>query len=186
MTLVELEQYVDKYGREIYSFCLHLTGSVQEGEDLYQDTFLKAVENIDRISKDLNPKSFLLSISIKLWKNRVRKYAWRQRIACMESLDERCDYELEMEHISMAAGDSTVSSAPELQIVQREQNACVRRYIRELPEKYQIPVYLLYVADISVKEVAECMKLPMGTVKSRLYKARLILKEKLEAAGYDK
>lgn len=186
MTLVELEQCIDVYGKDIYSFCLHITGSVQEGEDLYQDTFLKAMEHIDKINSAQNPKSFLLSISIKLWKNRVRKYAWRQRIAGMESLDERCNYETGMENRSVAVGDTLFSYTPEMQMVQREQNACVRRYIKELPEKYQVPVYLIYVTELSVKEVADCMKLPEGTVKSRLHKARAILKEKLEVAGYDK
>ena len=49
MTIVDLEQCIDLYGKDIYSFCCYATGSIQEGEELYQDTFLKAVELIDRI-----------------------------------------------------------------------------------------------------------------------------------------
>ena len=49
MTNLELEQFITEYGREIYSFCVSLCGSRQEADDLYQDTFLTALEKIDRI-----------------------------------------------------------------------------------------------------------------------------------------
>ena len=69
-------------------FCCHLTGNVQEAEELYQDTFLKAVELMKNIDYENNPKSFLISIALRLWKNKKRKYAWRMRIAGTESLIE--------------------------------------------------------------------------------------------------
>ena len=55
-----------------------------------------------------------------------------------------------------------------------------------LPEKYRIPVYLYYSAELSVKEIAEVMKIPEGTVKSRMNKAKHLLKKELEALGYDR
>ncbi len=88
MTITELEQCIDSYGKDIYGFCRQITGSIQQGEDLYQDTFMKAVELSEKIDLNHNPKSYLLSIAVRLWKNRRRKYAWRQRIAGMESLDK--------------------------------------------------------------------------------------------------
>ena len=54
-------------------FCCHLTGNVQEAEELYQDTFLKAVELMKNIDYENNPKSFLISIALRLWKNKKRK-----------------------------------------------------------------------------------------------------------------
>lgn len=178
MTITELEQCVDDYGKDIYSFCRQITGSIQEGEELYQDTFLKAVELLSRISIDQNPKSFLLSIAVRLWKNKRRKFAWRQRIAGMESLDEKA----EKTELSYYAGNRM----PEEEILAREKNTLVRRYMMEIPEKYRIVVYLYYSAELSVKEIADCLKLPEGTVKSRLHKARTMIKERLEADGYEK
>lgn len=178
MTITELEQCVDSYGREIYSFCRQITGSRQEAEDLYQDTFMKAVELSDRIETAGNPRSYLLSIAVRLWKNRRRKYAWRQRITGAESLDARLE----------AGGlpDSGTGTAPETEILAREQAAFVRRCIQELDENYRLPVSLFYSAELSVKEIADCLNLPEGTVKSRLHKARALIKEKLEVAGYDR
>lgn len=178
MTTTELEQCIDEYGKDIYSFCRQITGSTLEGEELYQDTFLKALELSERMDKEKNPKSFLLSIAIRLWKNRRRKYAWRQRIAGMESLDAKTE-------TSGLAGD-TVERLPEEEILIREQSSLVRKCIAELSEKYRIPVYLFYSAELSVKEISDCLRLPEGTVKSRLHKARKMIKERLEAYGYDK
>ena len=178
MIIAELEQCIDQYGKDIYSFCRYATGSIQEGEELYQDTFLKAVELMEKVDVNQNPRSFLLSIAIKLWKNKRRKYAWRQRIAGMESLEEKEEYQ----NIPNNLDDSL----PEERLLQKEQNALVHLCLQELSQKYQILLYLYYTSELSTKEIAACLKLPEGTVKSRLHKARILLKEKLEVAGYDK
>ena len=176
MTIVELEQCIDIYGNDIYSFCRHATGSIQEGEELYQDTFLKAVELLERMDINQNPKSYLLSIAVGLWKNKRRKYAWRQRIAGMESLEEKDEYQ----NIPSREGNAL----PEQNLLQKEQNDLIHKCIRKLPEKYQILLYLYYASEFSISEIAVCLKQPEGTVKSRLHKARKLLKEKLEVAGY--
>ena len=93
MNKLQLEQCIREYGREIYFFCYHLTGNVQEAKELYQDTFLKAVELMKNINYENNPKSFLISIALRLWKNKKRKYAWRMRIAETESLIEETEVE---------------------------------------------------------------------------------------------
>ena len=168
MNILQLEQCIRDYGKEIYSFCLHLTGSVQEAEDLYQDTFLKAMELITSIDYEKNPKSFLLSIALRLWKNKKRKYAWRMRIAGTESLVEEAVENLEGEQY------------PEEEIICKETHEMVRNAVARLEEKYRIPVYLHYTAQLSVDEIARVLKIPQGTVKTRLYKARKLLKEELE------
>lgn len=54
MTIQELEQFIATYGTDIYSFCVYLTGNRPEAEELYQDTFLKTLELLDKIQKDGN------------------------------------------------------------------------------------------------------------------------------------
>lgn len=177
MTIAELEECIDKYGKDIYGFCSHITGNTQEGEELYQDTFLKAVEHLKKMDITQNPKSFLLSIAVGLWKNKKRKYAWRQRIAGMESLEDKEEYK----NIPSDMDDVL----PEQTLLQKEQNEIIHTCIKNLSEKYQLILYLYYSSEISTKEIAACLKLPEGTVKSRLHKARMLVKEQLEVAGYD-
>ena len=66
--------------------------------------------------------------------------------------------------------------AQEVQILKDE--------LKMLSDKYQIPLVLYYMEEQSVTEIAKVMKLPKGTVKSRLYKARIILKERLIQRGF--
>ena len=73
----------------------------------------------------------------------------------------------------------------EEQVIQEELWQIVRRETQALPEKWRIPVYLYYTAQLSIEEIAKILKLPGGTVKSRLHKARRMMKKRLEDCGYE-
>lgn len=170
MNDIQLEQCINEYGRDIYAFCSQLTKSTQEAEDLYQDTFLKAVELGGKIDFEKNPKSYLVSIALRIWKNRKRKYAWRSRIAVAEQIVE--------EVVSTeAAGQSQSVEETFLRQELREQ---VRAAVEKLDDRYRVPVYLYYTLQLPVEQIGKIMKLPQGTVKSRLHKARKLLKQELE------
>lgn len=169
MTMNELENWIETYGKEIYSFCRYLTGSRQEADDLYQDTFVKAVEQCKRMDAGQNPKSFLLTVAMNLWKNKKRKYAWRNRIAAMESLGNEKIHMLESEE-----------ETPEETFVSKEEKEMVYGAVSVLDEKYKSVILLYYMEDMNLSEIAGILNLPIGTVKSRLHKARMILKKELE------
>ena len=94
MTMKELEMCIEVYGRDIYTFCVWLAKNQEYADDLYQDTFLTAIEVIDRIDSEENMKSYLLSISIHIWKNRKRKWAWRNRVAPTVEITEDFNVDL--------------------------------------------------------------------------------------------
>lgn len=178
MTLRELEQCIESYGTEIYSFGVYLTGNRPETEELYQDTFLKAMEVLDRIQEEGNPKSYLLSIAIRLWKNRNRKMFRRNRIAPTKSTEET--------PVETAVPGAAEYSEVEEGMLRREEIRQVQEIMGGLPDKYRIPLCLYYGEELSVEEIAGCLQIPQGTVKSRLHKGREKMKEELEAAGYDR
>lgn len=180
MTKVDLEKCIEKYGTEIYSFCRYLTGSTQEGEELYQDTFLKAMEILDKLDEEKNPKGYLLSTAIKLWKNKHRKYAWRKRIVNMESLEEIIENHGEPLDIQAK------QKLPEEKVLATEQVIFVQDIVSSLPEKYRLILYLYFTVELSLKEISACLKVPEGTVKSRLYKAKQLVKKELEGTEYDR
>ena len=62
----------------------------------------------------------------------------------------------------------------------------IQKIVADLPEKFRILIHLYYSADLSIQEIAETLKIPEGTVKSRLNKARQLLKKELEEIGYDR
>ena len=81
MNKTELEQCIDAYGRDLFAFCKQLAGSIPEAEELYQDTFMTILEKLYSISMEGNPKQYFISVCLRLWKNRQRKFAWRKRLA---------------------------------------------------------------------------------------------------------
>ena len=94
MSREELEKYIYAYGKDLFSFCCLVTGSRQEAEDLYQDTFLKMYEVREGLSVEKNPKSFLMGVSVNLYRNRRRKYAIRRRILGTETAMEDAETQL--------------------------------------------------------------------------------------------
>ena len=170
MTKQELEQCIHEYGKDIYSFCKHLTCNQQEADDLYQDTFLTAMELQQKIDRKENPKSYLLSIAVRIWKNRKRKYAWRNRIAPTETLIEECN----------EGAIVGTEASPEEVLISGEKAGIVRRAVDKLPERLKVCVLLFYMEELSVMQIASVLKVPEGTVKSRLYQARKRLEKELE------
>ncbi len=171
MNDTQLLQCIEEHGKNVYSFCCQLTQSKQEAEELYQDTFLKAVELKGRMDWEKNPGSYLISIALRIWKNKKRKYAWRSRIAGMEELDE-----------GTASRESAgqEGGSPEEIFLKQELHRQVQAAVAGLEEKYRIPVYLYYAQQFSTAQIGKMLKLPQGTVKSRLHKARELLKKELE------
>ena len=175
MSREELEKYIYAYGKDLFSFCCLVTGSRQEAEDLYQDTFLKMYEARERLMVEKNPKSFLMGVSVNLYRNRRRKYAIRRRILGAETAMEDAETQLSCE------GRGT-----EEQILYKEECELLRRMVKELPDKYRIPVVLFYMEELSLEEIGGILHAPEGTVKSRLHRAKKILRQRLEESHYEK
>lgn len=170
MDRVQLKQCIEEYGKDVYTFCSQITRNREEAEDLYQDTFLKAVELKEKIDYNRNPRSYLVSIALRIWKNRRRKFAWRKRIA------EICAFTEETAQNGMLVQEESAENT----VLKNELEEQVRKAVENLSEKYRIPVYLYYTLQLSVEEIANVLEIPQGTVKSRLHKARRLLKRELE------
>lgn len=179
MNTYEFEQFVQNNGKDILRFCRMTCGNQESGNELYQDTMLKLLEKRQHLDFKQNVRSYALSISILLWKNKKKKYANRNRLLPMESIDR-----LENEENPFIADVTAIS--PESYILQEEVNKTVRQMVANLPEKYRTSIYLYYSANMSVQEIAKMLHIPEGTVKSRMNKARQLLKDKLEVSGYDR
>lgn len=174
LELEDIEKIISEYGNVIYKFCIKLTGNKEDGEDLYQQTFLKAIELKHRIDKNNNPRSFLVSVAIKTWKNSVRKNNRRELIIPSVNMN---DYEL------IDVKDTKTDT--EEDIIKKETEYEVNLVVIKLDDKFRLPTIMYYTAQMSVDEIAKSLKIPKGTVKSRLHKSRQIIKKELEDMGYE-
>ena len=175
----EFEQFVQENGNDILNFCKMQTMNVEYGNELYQDTMLKLLEKQRMLDSNQNVKAYALSVAILLWKNKKKKYFKRNKIASFRSLDEI------MTTDQSVLEDSVVPS-PEGIVLESEDIKMVQSIIAELPEKLKIPILLYYSSNMKIDEIADCMKQSPNTVKTRLRRAKSIIKEKLEALGYDR
>ena len=163
-----LEHYIEAYGTDIYSFCIRLTQNRELAEELYQDTFLAMCEKEDW-KEEGNVKSYLLGITIKLWQNRKRKFAWRKRIAADIPLSKE-------QGLEAFSADENL----EQHMVSKEEQEAVWKAVYKLPEQLRIVILLYYMEDFKVAEIAEKLSLSISNVKSKLMRARRYLKQELE------
>lgn len=167
---MDISDLIGLYGDNVYAFCRKLAKNKADTDDLYQDTFLKAMERCHNIEENRNPKGFLISIAVKLWKNKSRKYARRSKIAPQEELIDGADY-------SYIFFDNMT---PEDIVISRELIVTIHRAVDTLNDKLRLPLYLYYTADMSNREIANILKIPQGTVKSRLFKAKRLVRDYME------
>lgn len=161
---------IDEYSNSVYKFCRSLTYSKEDAEDLFQETFLWALEQPNKTNASDNPQNFLFSTALYIWKSWKRKYARRNRLAPVEPLDE-----------SVESGIDVESS-----YIIQEENRLVRELVEDLPDKFRIPIILYYTIEMSISDIAATLHLPPGTVKSRLYKARKLVEKGLVSIEYEK
>lgn len=179
MNTNEFEQFIQDNGKDILRFCRMTCGDKESGDELYQDTMLKLLEKKEHLDFRQNIKSYALSVSMLLWKNKRKKYANRKRLVPTESIDR-----MEEEN-NLTIKDLTVNS-PENYMIQMDISNAVQQIVANLPEMYRMPIHLYYSANMSVQEIAQVLHIPEGTVKSRMNKARRLLKIELEVLGYDR
>ena len=162
MNQFDLEQFMESHGRDILSFCSYLTGNREEDEDLCQDVFVQGFESAERIENEVHAKRFFLSMAVHLWKNRKRKYAWRQRI-----VDEQV-----VPIAKMESEQNESEQTPEQVAIRQEEKEYIRKCVKMLSKKKQIVVLLYYMEELKEKEIAEMLGIPLSTVKSRLREAK--------------
>lgn len=171
MTAKEFEELLDVYGNDVYRFCLHIMRNKENADDLYQDTVLTAFRKVDTLNLSDNPKSYLLSVAVKLSHNFFRK-------------EKRTS-----EKIILSA-DETLNNLPDnadiqLSTEKEAMRIALRKAVASLEEKYRIPVVLYYFDEQNIGFISNIMKIPEGTVKSRLHKARTLIAEALKKEGFD-
>lgn len=170
----ELEKCINEFGTEIYRFCMKLCMNKANAEDLYQQIFLKALESDMNLDWEQNPKALFFSLAHNLWKSDQRKKARRAAIAPCDNLDDESE--------NLLYSDENV----EEKVFRKELISQTNKIIESLPEKIRIPLTLYYLFELPVEQIAQTVKKPPGTIKSRLFKGRSLIKKRLEELGYGK
>ncbi|MGB3683511.1 MAG: sigma-70 family RNA polymerase sigma factor [Rubrobacteraceae bacterium] len=134
-------------------------------EDLVQETFLKAYDRLETFNPDYRFKTWLMTIANNLGVDTLR----RRR----EIVEFNADL-----HSGPSQGPE--ARGPEAQAVEADRSQSLHEAILGLPETYSVPLILRYTEEMSYAEIAESLGITTSAVKSRLFRARNMLGEKLE------
>lgn len=151
----------------LYSYALVLTRNPAEAEDLVQETYIRAIQAMERLRPDSNMKGWLFRILRNVWLNHLRKLRNGPQMVGIEVDNRAANNVVEP---SRDSHDLYVSK------VEAEQ---VRAAIQELPVNFREIILLREYEDLSYQEIASVMDCPIGTVMSRLARARARLRELL-------
>ncbi len=165
------EELVKRYDRNVFRIAQHITQNREDAEDVVQDAFLKAYGNLDQFQEQSKFYTWLVRIAVNEALMKLR----RRRPERTVSLDQ----EVQTEEDSMPREVADWSPNPEQQYNQAELREILSKTIQGLPSSFRTVFVLRDVEGLSTEETAEALGLSIPAVKSRLLRARLQLRERL-------
>lgn len=157
----------------LYNYALYLTTDREEASDLLQETFLKAYRFFDKYEPGTNAKAWLYRIMRNTYINEYRRV--KRQPGTVEYDDQISAYQMVP---SETSARQDMAGRPVHDIFEDE----LAGAIGGLPEKFKSVIVLRDIEELPYEEIAESLAIPIGTVRSRLHRARAILFEKLK--GY--
>lgn len=160
----------------VYRFALRLSGSPDQAADLVQDTFLRAFRSWDQYTRGTNAKSWLFTICRNVFlrgRERVRRHE--------ELVEKNVDRDDTLPDPVNPVWASVESVDPEGDFFGSLVDDEILRAVAALPDEYRAAVLLSDLEGLSYQEIADVLEVPVGTVKSRLFRGRRRLQQALYA-----
>ncbi|MEN8904584.1 MAG: sigma-70 family RNA polymerase sigma factor [Clostridiales bacterium] len=155
------EELVRRYKKLVYSVVYNVLYNKKEVFDVSQEVFIKVYKNLDKYNPEYKFSTWIVKISTNLCLDINRK----------KKIDVQS-----IEEIEFSIGDF---NTPEDQFIKREQKLQLDKMIESLPEKYRTLIILFHKNNLSYDEITKIINKPMSIVKNRIYRARIMLRDKL-------
>ncbi len=166
-------ELVAEHRDRVFNITYRMLGNRAEAEDVAQEVFISVFKTIDSFREESKFSTWLYRVAVNHTKNRI-KYLARRHERDRDELDET----------SAAANGATAGPPraiqPDRAMEGAQMEALLQAAIANLDDDHRIVVVLRDVEDLSIEEICEITGLPDGTVKSRLHRARLVLRKKLQ------
>lgn len=156
-------QLVQRYQRRVFNLVYRMLQQYEEANETTQETFLAAWQGLPAFRGDARFATWLYRIAYNC---SLKQLEQRKR-------DKALQVALEAEQ------DNTKLTDTEMDV--RDRQALVREHLSHLPAKYRIVLILRHLQDMTYEEMAEILTMPIGTIKTHLFRARNLLKERLQA-----
>lgn len=175
----EIEQLIYRHSDMVYRILrVRFPHRPEDVNDLYQEVFLKLVENSDKLQTDSHVKHWLIRVTINAGKSLISSWYHRKTVSIDDDAND--------DFAPMDIGDTgpTDMSATEKEVLGRENAQTIYAAVCGLPEPYRVVIHLAYYESLSMREIANSLSTTEGAVKTRLSRARYALKDELTKRGY--
>jgi RNA polymerase sigma-70 factor, ECF subfamily len=164
-----IEELILTYQQPVYLLALSILGDAMEAEEAAHDSFLAALRALKSYRGEASLKTWLISVTVNVCRQRLRKRQARQRLWNTLTL-------------LWPTADSTIH--PEQVTIEDEIGDALRGLVREMDERLSLPLVLRYGHSMSIAEIARILKISERSVHVRLHKAHLHLRARLADRGH--
>lgn len=158
-----MDHYIQQYGRRLYGLCMSLCANPTEADDLYQETWLRVLRKFHQYDSNYAFEAWLTQICVNLYRDNLRRKKLNPFYDLFSSTEDK---EAQMAQVASA---------------EKEDYSELYEAVNTLQDKLRMTVILHYFQGFDVNQTAQALQIPVGTVKSRLNKARKLLKEVLKS-----
>ncbi len=171
-SLPAFEKIIAENEKKIFNTIYSHVSNYEDALDLTQETFLQAYRSLNSFRGESDISTWLYRIAINLCKKHFNKKGrWEKIIA---GSADATDIQQEVLRLSSS------EQSPDEVVIKEERVQTVQAQVASLPSKYKTVIVLKYLQDLSYEEIADILNIRIGTVKSRLNRAKNMLKEKLK------
>ncbi len=164
---------VERYQDRIFNACVRIVSDRETAREMAQEAFLRAYERLCTFREGARFSTWLFAIAINQCRSELRRRKTRKHRPPLSLDAGRSDED------GWGFEPPSREIDPTEELSRRETRQRLERELERLPETYRIPVVLRDVEELSYEEIAEVIETPIGTVRSRIHRGRLILRERL-------
>lgn len=164
---------VSRYRARIINLITRFVGDPDRAEDISQEVFIRVYRNRERYRKSGKFSTWIFTIAANLAKNEIRRKVRHRRVVSMDDEKEP--------GTSLAATLADQGVGPGGTLERKELEVLILGAIESLPERYRMALVLRDLEGLAYEEVSRVLGIPGGTVRSRINRARLMVKDKLES-----
>lgn len=157
-----VEKLITLHGNDVLRIATAYTRNPTISEDIFQEVFIKVAKNLHKFKGESSEKTWIIRITINTCKDYL-KSAWNKKVVSIEN-DEKTNADMSLEE----------------NILDKEYRNLVVKEIFNLPLKYKEVILLYYYQGFSTSEIAKILLMPEASIRTRMKRARQMLKEKLE------
>jgi RNA polymerase sigma-70 factor (ECF subfamily) len=167
-------ELVEEHRDKVFNLTYRMLGNRAEAEDVAQEVFISVFKTIDTFREESKFSTWLYRVTVNHCKNRI-KYLARRHDRDQDELDEASEQDA-----AAAVTAPRPATRPDRALEGAQMERMLQEAIAELDEDHRVLVVLRDVEDLSIEEICEITGLPDGTIKSRLHRARMALRKKIQ------